>query len=264
MKRVLGTIILIIAIICFGWSAFSLGKYAWQTWTTQKNLDNLADKVNNDTISIPDTDKESGESEDPVSESEAMMEKYGELYKENKDFIGWLSVEGTKINYPVMYTPNDPEYYLRKNFDGDYDIGGMLFVDARCTFNPTSTDTIIYGHHMNNGTMFGPLMDFQDNDYLKKHSIVTFDTMYRPGTYKIFASFQSKAYDPDSEEFKYYDFINAETAYDFEEYLNNIKNLSLYYDEENAPSFGDEIITLSTCDYYTTDGRFAVLAKRIK
>ena len=68
----------------------------------------------------------------------------------------------------------------------------------------------------------------------------------------------------DSEEFKYYDFINAETAYDFEEYLNNIKNLSLYYDEENAPSFGDEIITLSTCDYYTTDGRFAVLAKRIK
>ena len=93
--------------------------------------------------------------------------------------------------------------------------------------------------------MFGPLMDFQDNDYLKEHSIVTFDTMYRPGTYKIFASFQSKAYDPDSEEFKYYDFINAETAYDFEEYLNNIKNLSLYYDEENAPSFGDEIITLS-------------------
>ena len=117
---------------------------------------------------------------------------------------------------------------------------------------------------MKNGTMFGPLMDFQDNDYLKEHSIVTFDTVYRPGTYKIFASFQSKAYDPDSEEFKYYDFINAETAYDFEEYLNNIKNLSLYYDEENAPSFGDEIITLSTCDYYTTDGRFAVLAKRIK
>ena len=120
------------------------------------------------------------------------------------------------------------------------------------------------GKERKNGTMFGPLMDFQDNDYLKEHSIVTFDTMYRPGTYKIFASFQSKAYDPDSEEFKYYDFINAETAYDFEEYLNNIKNLSLYYDEENAPSFGDEIITLSTCDYYTTDGRFAVLAKRIK
>lgn len=263
MKRIIGTIILIIAIICFGWSAFSLGKYAWQTWTTQKNLDSLADKVKTDGITIPDTDT-AEESEDPAAESEAMMEKYGELYNENKDFIGWLSVEGTKINYPVMYTPDDPEHYLRKNFDGDYDIGGMLFVDARCTFNPSSTDTIIYGHHMNNGTMFGPLMDFQDNDYLKEHTNVTFDTMYRPGTYKIFASFQSKAYDPDSDEFKYYDFINADTASDFEEYLNNIKALSLYYDEENAPSFGDEIITLSTCDYYTTDGRFAVLAKRIK
>lgn len=263
MKRIIGTIILIIAIICFGWSAFSLGKYAYQTWTTQKNLDSLAGKVKTDNIKIPDTASED-ETEDPVAESEAMMEKYGELYNENKDFIGWLSVEGTKINYPVMYTPDDPEHYLRKNFDGNYDIGGMLFVDARCTFNPSSTDTIIYGHHMNNGTMFGPLMDFQDNDYLKEHTTVTFDTMYRPGTYKIFASFQSKAYDADSDEFKYYDFINAETAYDFQEYLKNIKALSLYYDEENAPSFGDEIITLSTCDYYTTDGRFAVLAKRIK
>lgn len=261
MKRILGTIILIIAIICFGWSAFSLGKYAWQTWTTQKNLDNLADKVKTDTITIPDTAEES---ENPAAESEAMMEKYGELYNENKDFIGWLSVEGTKINYPVMYTPDDPEHYLRKNFDGDYDIGGMLFVDARCTFNPSSTDTIIYGHHMNNGTMFGPLMDFQDNDYLKKHTTVTFDTMYRPGTYKIFASFQSKAYDPDSDDFKYYDFINATSAKELQDYLDNIKSLSLYYDDENAPVFGDEIITLSTCDYYTTDGRFAVLAKRIQ
>ncbi len=263
MKRVIGTIILIIAIICFGWSAFSLGKYAWQAHTTQKNIDQLADRINTDATEASD-DSDDSDEEDPMAESEAMMEKYGDLYNENKDFIGWLSIEGTNINNPVMYTPDDPEHYLRKNFNGDYDIGGMLFVDSRCTFNPSSTDTIIYGHHMKNGTMFGPLMDFQDNDYLKEHSVVTFDTMYRPGTYKIFASFQSKAYDPDSEEFKYYDFINAETAYDFEEYLNNIKNLSLYYDEENAPSFGDEIITLSTCDYYTTDGRFAVLAKRIK
>ena len=96
MKRVIGTIILIIAIICFGWSAFSLGKYAWQAHTTQKNIDQLADRINTDVTEASDDSDE----EDPVAESEAMMEKYGDLYNENKDFIGWLSIEGTNINNP--------------------------------------------------------------------------------------------------------------------------------------------------------------------
>ena len=138
MKRVIGTIILIIAIICFGWSAFSLGKYAWQAHTTQKNIDQLADRINTDVTEASDDSDE----EDPVAESEAMMEKYGDLYNENKDFIGWLSIEGTNINNPVMYTPDDPEHYLRKNFNGDYDIGGMLF----CRFQ-MYLQSIQHRHH---------------------------------------------------------------------------------------------------------------------
>ena len=101
MKRVIGTIILIIAIICFGWSAFSLGKYAWQAHTTQKNIDQLADRINTDATEASD-DSDDSDEEDPVAESEAMMEKYGYLYNENKDFIGWLSIEGTNINNPVI------------------------------------------------------------------------------------------------------------------------------------------------------------------
>lgn len=264
MKKFISTVILIIAIVCFGYSAFSLGKYAWQTWTTQKNLNELADSINADHAIIPGTEETYANEEDKAAaESEQMMDKYGKLYERNHDFAGWLSIEDTNINYPVMYTPFDPQHYLRKNFDGDYDIGGMLFIDYRCAISPASTDIIIYGHHMNNGTMFGPLMDFQDADYLKAHSTVTFDTIYRPGTYKIFASFQAVAYDDDSTRFKYYDFIDAASEEELNDYLNNIKALSLYYDEDNAPVFGDEIITLSTCDYYTEDGRFAVLAKRI-
>ena len=100
MKRVIGTIILIIAIICFGWSAFSLGKYAWQAHTTQKNIDQLADRINTDATEASD-DSDDSDEEDPMAESEAMMEKYGDLYNENKDFIGWLSIEGTNINNPV-------------------------------------------------------------------------------------------------------------------------------------------------------------------
>lgn len=261
MKKFLSTIIFLASIICFCWSAFSLGRYAWQSWTTQKNLNDLAQEISTPPLLID----EAGDTEtEEISESEQMMEKYGNLYERNHDFVGWLSIEGTKINYPVMYTPKDPQHYLRRNFDGDYDIGGMLFADYRCSFDPDSTDIIIYGHHMKNGTMFGPLMDFKDSDYLKEHSTITFDTIYRPGTYQIFASFLSAAYDDASDEFKYYNFINADSEEELTEYLDNIKALSLYYDEDNAPVFGDKIITLSTCDYTQENGRFAVLAKRIR
>ena len=210
-------------------------------------------------------------SDDPAEEGEelpawyeALQVDFETLKEANPDVIGWIYFDNIEqIDYPILYSGDD-ETYLHTDLYGNASKSGCIFMEGNNVPDFNDCHTILYGHNMKNGTMFGPLMDFQANDYLKEHSIVTFDTMYRPGTYKIFASFQSKAYDPDSEEFKYYDFINAETAYDFEEYLNNIKNLSLYYDEENAPSFGDEIITLSTCDYYTTDGRFAVLAKRIK
>lgn len=268
MKKFLSTIILIAAIICFCWSAFSLGRYAWQTWVTQKNVNDLASEINDTPLLIdeadPNTDETINAADQAALDAEAMMAKYSNLYNRNQDFIGWLSIEGTNINYPVMYTPYDPQHYLRRNFDGDYDIGGMLFADYRCSFDPASTDIIIYGHHMKNGTMFGPLMDFKDVDYLQAHSTVTFDTLYRPGTYRIFASSLSAAYDDTSDEFKYYNFITADSEEELAEYLNNIKALSLYYDEDNAPVFGDEILTLSTCDYTQDDGRFAVLAKRIR
>lgn len=266
MKKFLLSIIFIAAAVCFCWSAFSLGRYAWQTWNTQKNLNTLADEIN-DNVVLPDMNNAS-ESQTPeekaVSESEAMMNKYGSLYEHNQDFMGWLSIEDTNINYPVMYTPDDPQHYLRKNFDGDYDIGGMLFADYRSSFNPASTNIIIYGHHMKNGTMFGPLMDFQDTDFLEAHKTVTFDTIYRPGTYEIFAAFQSAVYDEDSDNFKYYDFIDAASEQEFNDCLTEIQSLSMYYDAEGAPVYGDELITLSTCDYYTDDGRFVVMAKRVR
>ena len=249
------------AAVCAALFLFS-GVMLYRQYADEKKsaeaFDNIAALVQEET---PPAD-EPQETESPQPE-QTPFEKYAAVYEQNSDFVGWISIEGTNIDYPVMQTVDNPNYYLKRSFEKQYSDYGVPYVQENCDLE-LSDNCVIYGHHMKNGTMFGPLMDFQDNDYLKEHSVVTFDTMYRPGTYKIFASFQSKAYDPDSEEFKYYDFINTETAYDFEEYLNNIKNLSLYYDEENAPSFGDEIITLSTCDYYTTDGRFAVLAKRIK
>lgn len=263
-RSVIPAIILVIAICCFAYSAFQLGRYAWETYLTNKTRSEVAAMVDVDTSADDET-----YTDQAAADKAAMMKKYGKIYKKNHDFIGWLKVDGTAIDNPVMFTPNDKvngQYYLRKNFYGNYDIGGTLFVDYRCTLDPAkgvSTDTIIYGHRMRNETMFGPLRYFKDPEFCKKHTSIQFDTIYRPGRYVLFAALLAKATDGDAKAFKYYDFINAATEKDLTDYLKQIKASAHYYDEANAPKFGDEIITLSTCDYYTTNGRLVILGKRV-
>ena len=263
---ILSILIFLIAGGCFAYSAYQLGWYGYQTYLTNKTRSEVASMVHEDVV----VESQAEEIDQAAADKAAMKAKYGDIYESNHDFIGWLKVEGTAIDNPVMFTPKDDsngQYYLRKNFYGNYDIGGTLFVDFRCELNPekgVSTDTIIYGHRMNNDTLFGPLRYFKDTEFCKEHTAITFDTMYRPGSYVLFASILTQATDNDPDAFKYYDFIKAKSKKELKEYLKNIKNCALYYDEENAPKFGDEILTLSTCDYYKTDGRLALLARRLK
>ena len=201
------------------------------------------------------------------SDSEKMMEKYGKLYNRNNDFIGWLDIEGTDIHYPVMQTVDEPEKYLELSFDLQPDYAGTLFVDARCDLIPDhiSTDTIIYGHHMKNGTMFGTLPSFEDPDYCRDHSVIRFDTIYRSGTYQLFAVILSQVAEDDSvTEEAYYNFINAEEESSLENYLHSIRRCSVFYDESYEPQYGDEILTLSTCSYHTGNGRLALIAVRVQ
>ena len=93
----------------------------------------------------------------------------------NGDCIGWLSIDGTNISYPVMYTPSDPQKYLRRNFYGKYSQSGVPFLDGRCS--PQSTNLIIYGHNMRNGTMFADLKKYVDREFLNAHRIVKFETV---------------------------------------------------------------------------------------
>lgn len=276
MKRLIFNLILVIALICFCFSAYKLGSYAWHTHQTKQmsselsglvvDADSAADSL---TVSADSADQGSGtDSDSPQDMRAAMMGKYGKLYERNSDFIGWLSIEGTDISYPVMQTPNEPEKYLEMNFDGNFDYHGTLFVDARCSLDPenVSTDTIIYGHHMKDGTMFGSFPDFEDADYCQNHSTITFDTLYRPGTYRLFAVILDQAAEIGSAHEKdiYYNFIDAEDKTALETYLENMQKAAVYYDEEHVPKFGDEILTLSTCNYHVTDGRLALIAVRVK
>ena len=186
-----------------------------------------------------------------------------ELYSQNSDFVGILEVVDTDINYPVCQTPNDPEYYLRRDFYGETSTVGTLFVDYRCDIVNPTTNTIIYGHNMRSGTMFGGLKRYLDYDYYQSHKTIIFKTLYEEQEYEIVGVGLSAVGYDDDDTYKYYNFIDAVAGSELQEFLDNIQSLSVY-DETIDISAADKILTLSTCNSYTEDGRMFVVAKRVR
>ena len=186
-----------------------------------------------------------------------------ELYSQNNDFVGVLTVVDTDINYPVMQTPSDPEYYLRRDFYGESSTAGTLFVDYRCDIVNPTTNTIIYGHNMRSGTMFGGLKRYLDYDYYQAHKTIIFKTLYEEQTYQVVGVGLSEVGYEDDDTYKYYDFIDALTGEELQEFIDNIQSLSVF-DETIDITSDDKLLTLSTCNTYTENGRMFVVAKRIK
>ncbi|MBQ6461727.1 MAG: class B sortase [Pseudobutyrivibrio sp.] len=196
-------------------------------------------------------------------EDREILPELADLYAENPDLVGILEVVGTDINYPVVQTPSEPEYYLRRDFYGKDSTAGTLFVDYRCDIVNPTTNTIIYGHNMRSGTMFGGLKRYLKQDYYQSHKTIIFKTLYEEQEYEIVGVGLSAVGYDDDENYKYYDFINAVTGSELKEFLDNIQSLSVY-DETIDISATDKILTLSTCNTYTEDGRMFVVAKRVK
>ncbi|MBQ3330446.1 MAG: sortase [Ruminococcus sp.] len=191
----------------------------------------------------------------------ALSQDFDQLYAMNNDFFGWLKIDDTVIDYPVMYTPYDPEKYLHMDFDGNYSESGELFMDADC--DPNGMHYLIYGHHMFNGTMFGSLPKYEDEDFFNEHRRLRFDTRSEMGEYEIFAVFYSQVYDDSDDVFKYYECANLNDEGTYNYYVQNVKALSVY-DTGVTPQYGEKIVTLSTCNYHTDDGRFVVAAKKVQ
>ena len=182
---------------------------------------------------------------------------------ENKDLAGWIKIEGTIIDYPVMLTPGKEEYYLNRNFKKKDDLNGLPFLNKETDLAKHNTNMIIYGHHMKTGEMFGSLQDYKNKKYWEEHKIIEFDTIYEEGQYEVMAVFPSKVYGQEENVFKYYQFVNAKTEEEFQYFLSNVKSLSLY-DTGVEAKYGATFITLSTCDYEEEDGRFVVVARKIE
>lgn len=193
--------------------------------------------------------------EDPLSDS------YHEMAELNPDLAGWLTIPGTIIDYPVMYSPDEPERYLHRGFDLSEKKEGTPFIDASCSLNPRSDNLIIYGHHMKDKSMFGMLDYYAEQVYFMKHPRISFDTLEERGDYEIFSVFYDRVYYEDEDVFKFYRFIDAKDQKDFDSSIQTLKEKSLY-DTGVTPEYGDQILMLVTCEYQEENGRFVVVARK--
>lgn len=202
----------------------------------------------------------------PSAESSAadglgMLPQYTELAEENPELFGWIRIDDTPVNYPVMHTPDNPEKYLRRDFAGKHSMAGTIFLDYRCSAD--SDNLIVYGHNMKNKTMFGSILNYQDNAYWKEHPIIHFDTLFEQADYEVMAAFYDRIYTTEEPCFKYYDFINAADEAAYEEAICSYREKALY-DTGVSAQYGNQLLTLSTCAYHTKNGRFVVVARKME
>ena len=196
------------------------------------------------------------------SEDKTILPELTELYRQNNDLVGWICVEDTNINYPVMQTVDNPNYYLKRGFDKEYSSYGCPYVQEDCDVLKPSDNLVIYGHHMNNGSMFADLEKFKDEDFWREHKTIAFNTLTEKNEYEILAVFKTVVYTDSPEAFKYYRFTDAQSPEEFDAYIDKCKELSLY-DTGVSAEYGDKLITLSTCEYSRTNGRLVVVAKKV-
>ena len=190
-----------------------------------------------------------------------VLDEYAGVYAENQDTIGWLKIDGTAIDYVVMYAPDEIEKYLRTDFYGNHATGGCLFVDEYCDID-TSDNLIIYGHNMHNGTMFADLLKYESEDFGLEHRTIHFDTIYEKHDYELVAAIYTDLDGDEETGFRYYEYVGANDEESFEKYCDFIEKNRLY-DTGVTLRPGDRILTLSTCSYHSDDGRFILVARRL-
>ena len=193
---------------------------------------------------------------DELKEGEIRLQ-FQELQGVNADIVGWISIEDTQLNYPILQSTNNNDY-LNRNYKGENSMAGSVFMDYRIDITSYSPNTILYGHRMKDGSMFDGLKKFLDQDFFDNHKVVKFDTLYESYDAEIFSVYQTTT------DFDYIqtDFTSEE---DYELLLHEIQEKS-EYPTDTVLNAEDQIITLSTCDYKLNPntGRLVVHAKLVK
>lgn len=189
-----------------------------------------------------------------------MLPEFEELFGINPDIVGWISIPGTNVDYPVVQRKDKTDHYLYRNFYGEYAARGCIYAREECDIFAPSDNIVLYGHRMQDGSMFAHLANYTSKEYWQEHQIVQFDTLRARHTYQIICVFRTSA--TVGEGFAYHQFVDAVYDSDLDDFWNNCRK-NAYYDTGLEPRYGDKLITLSTCEYTYTNGRLVVVAKRI-
>ena len=179
-KDMILNILLVIFIATFLISGGYLGMYYYNIHKAQKSFDSLKgmikDSPGGDELSIGTDTDATGLTYVDIN-GVKVQEKFADLYTANNDFIGWLTIPGTEVDYPVMHTPSDEEFYLKRDFNKEKSSSGTLFLAAKCDALLPSDNVVIYGHNMKAGTMFHDLLKYETEDFYKEHKTFRFDTL---------------------------------------------------------------------------------------
>lgn len=223
--------------------------FTYNTYYKDKNK-NILNDIKIDTTQITE------------NKTERML-KLEELKKENTDIIGWLEIPNTKIDFPVLQG-TDNEYYMKHTYKKEYSVDGSIFLDKNYNWDLPSSNLLIYGHNNKNGNMFQNLLEYKDENYYKEHPSIRFTTINDDSEYEIIAVFLSRVYYKNEKNvFRYYYFIDAEDEEQYNKYIEESKKASLY-DTGKTATYGEQLLTLSTCEYSQSDGRFVIVAKKTK
>ena len=201
-----------------------------------------------------------GEKDLVTLDVDKILPEYREIYKVNNDFVGWLTIPGINLDSPVVQT-EDSEYYLHRDFFGEENANGQIILDAKCDPYTPSYNLVISGHNMRSGKMFGNLPSYSSKSFWQNHKLIEFDNLMERKLYVVMAAFYSANYDVDEEGFRY----NADIQYsiDLKNWLREIEENQIY-DTEIDAEFGDEFLTLTTCNYHRKNGRFVVICRKVR
>ena len=226
---------------------------------TQNNLENGKENVESESEEKGETI--STENTEEVKQETERMLQVKELQGQNADIIGWIEIENTNINYPVLQGTNN-RYYMTHNYKKENSKNGSIFLDATYNWNIPSNNLLIYGHNLGNGMMFQELLKYEKESFYQEHPVIRFTTAEEDAEYEIISVFKSRVYyKSEKNVFRYYYFINSKSEEEYNQFVKNAKNASLYSIDATA-NYGDQLITLSTCSYYVQDGRFAVVGRK--
>lgn len=255
-KEILRKIILIICFIVFVVSCIILINQLVKS-SGAKNLNNkLQDLYSTSDSSQPDSDD--GKKE--------IAKKFTELYNRNNEIVGWLEIDGTSISYPVLQTNNN-DFYLSHDFDKKESKTGAVFADFRYNVlsDKPADNTVIYGHNTLDGTFFGALHDYKKLDFIKAHPTIKFNTLYNDAEYKIVSCFLINTIESQDDKplFDYHNRILFSNESQFNYFRDEIESRS-YYKTGVDLRYGDELITLSTCSHEFYEGRFVIVARKLR